>query len=215
MKKGVIFDLDGTLWDACAAIADSWNEYLTEKRTDLKDYHLQVCEGDVRRLCGRTMDIFGDELFPQVPDAGVRKALGEECCAYEVEYLKHSGGMVYPGVKETLLELHKKYALYIVSNCQVGYIEDFLTWSQTGELFEDTEDYGTTLRPKDENIRLLMERNGIDKAVYVGDTITDYKSAKDAGIPFIHCRFGFGDVKDVPGVDTFSQLPDAVKSILG
>lgn len=214
MKKGVIFDLDGTLWDACAAIADSWNEYLTEVRTDLKEYHLSVTEADVRRVCGRTMDVFGDELFPTVPDADVRRKLGEECCAYEVQYLKHAGGALYPGVKETLKKLHEKYPLYIVSNCQLGYIEDFLVWSQTTDLFEDTEDYGTTLRPKDENIRLIVERNQVEKAVYVGDTIMDYKSTCAAGLPFIHCRFGFGMVENVPYVEEFSQLPEVIASIL-
>lgn len=214
MKKGVIFDLDGTLWDACAAIADSWNEYLTKVRTDLKDYHLSVTEADVRKMCGRTMDVFGDMLFPEVPDADVRRQLGEECCAYEVQYLKNSGGVLYPGLKETLKKLHGKYALYIVSNCQVGYIEDFLVWSGTKDLFEDTEDYGTTLQPKGENIRCLVKRNQVDQAVYVGDTIMDYKSTCAAGLPFIHCRYGFGEVENVPYVEAFSQLPDVIASIL-
>lgn len=210
MKKGVVFDLDGTLWDACAAIADSWNEYLKKVRTDLEQYQLFVTESDIRRICGRTMDVFGDEVFPQVPDADVRRRLGEECCAYEVKYLKTAGGMLYPELKETLEKLHRKYHLYIVSNCQVGYIEDFLVWSQTEALFEDTEDYGTTLKPKAENIRLLLERNQVDEAVYVGDTIMDYKSTCAAGLPFIHCRYGFGEVGDVSYVEKFSQLPDAI-----
>lgn len=213
MKKGIIFDLDGTLWDACGAIAVSWNEYLTNVRTDLAQYHLSVTEHDVRRMCGRTMDVFGDELFPQVPDAEVRRRLGEECCAYEVQYLKNAGGDVYPGVVETLEKLREEYALYIVSNCQVGYIEDFLVWSKTKELFEDTEDYGTTLKPKDENIRLLIERNQVEQAVYVGDTIMDYKSTCAAGLPFIHCRYGFGMVENVPFVEKFSQLPDVIASV--
>lgn len=214
MKKGVIFDLDGTMWDACAAIADSWNEYLTKVRTDLKEYHLSVTPADVRNMCGRTMDVFGDMLFPEVPGAEARRRLGEECCAYEVEYLKHSGGALYPGLIETLKKLREKYTLYIVSNCQVGYIEDFLVWSGTEELFEDTEDYGTTLQPKEENIRLVVERNQLDKAVYVGDTIMDYRSTCAAGLPFIHCRYGFGEVENVPYVEEFSQLPDAIASIL-
>lgn len=210
MKKGVIFDLDGTLWDACAAIADSWNEYLRQ-RTDLAS----VTEADSRRMCGHTTEELGDGLFPQLPDAGMRRQLGEECCAYEVEYLKKAGGFVYPGVKETLKKLSGQYRLYIVSNCQSGYIEDFLSWSQTRELFQDTEDYGTTRRPKAENIRLLAERNHLDAAVYVGDTLLDMKSAREAGLPFIHCRYGFGQVEGVPWVEAFSQLPEQIRELLG
>lgn len=213
MKKGVIFDLDGTLWDACAAIADSWNEYLQKVRTDLEKYHLSVTEADVRGVCGRTMDVFGDILFPTVPDRELRQKLGEGCCEYEVQYLKHAGGAVYPGVVETLKKLHETYELYIVSNCQVGYIEDFLIWSGTTELFADTEDYGTTLKPKSENIRAVVERNQLEAAVYVGDTVMDYKSTCDAGLPFIHCRFGFGTVENVPYVDTFSELPDRIAAV--
>lgn len=214
MKQGVIFDLDGTLWDACETIADSWNEYLQKVRTDLREYHLSVTEADVRGVCGRTMDVFGDILFPEVSDRRLRQELGEACCAYEVQYLRHAGGAVYPGVVETLKKLHETYELYIVSNCQVGYIEDFLIWSGTKELFADTEDYGTTLKPKSENIREIVRRNHLEQAVYVGDTIMDYKSTCDAGLPFIHCRFGFGSVENVPHVEVFSDLPDEIAAVL-
>ena len=81
-------------------------------------------------------------------------------------------------------------------------------------MFEDTEDYGTTLKAKDENIRMVIARNKIDQAVYVGDTVMDHKSAAKAGVPFIHCHFGFGRVEGVPGVDTFFQLPEVIASIL-
>ena len=30
MKKGILFDLDGTLWDSAQALADSWNEQGTD-----------------------------------------------------------------------------------------------------------------------------------------------------------------------------------------
>lgn len=213
MKKGIVFDLDGTLWDACSVITDSWNEYLNKVRTDLASYHLSVKEEDVRRLCGQTMDVFGEVLFPQIPEKAVRGKLMDELCAYEVEYMKNVGGEVYPGVVETLKKLSEHYALYIVSNCQVGYIEDFLNWSGTKELFEDTEDYGTTLKTKDQNIRLLAERNRLDRAVYVGDTIMDYQSCTKAGLPFVHCRYGFGQVPDVPYVEKFSDLPQVIEKM--
>ena len=84
------------------------------------------------------------------------------------------------------------YHLYIVSNCQDGYIEDFISWSGCQDLIEDIEDYGRTGKGKADNIRLLMERNALDCAVYVGDTQGDLDSASAAGIPFIFASYGFG-----------------------
>ena len=36
MKKGIIFDMDGTLWDSAAEVAESWNETVKESRYDRK-----------------------------------------------------------------------------------------------------------------------------------------------------------------------------------
>lgn len=33
MKKGIIFDMDGTLWDSAAEVAESWNETVKEPAT--------------------------------------------------------------------------------------------------------------------------------------------------------------------------------------
>ena len=50
----------------------------------------------------------------------------DEMCSYENEYLSIHGGTLYPGLEDTLKELKKNYRLFIVSNCQSGYIEAFL-----------------------------------------------------------------------------------------
>lgn len=212
MKKGIIFDLDGTLWDASKPIAESWNVYIGMKAPQVDKV---ITADDIRGVCGKTMDEFADILIGDL-EVPLRYELMEGCCAYEVEYLKGNGGMLYPGLIKTLKKLAEKYHLYIVSNCQVGYIQDFIDWSQTAHLFEDTEDYGTTLKGKADNIRLVMERNHIDQAVYVGDTIMDYRSTTEAGLPFVFCRYGYGQVDaDVPAIDSFEQLPDVVDAILG
>lgn len=41
-------------------------------------------------------------------------------------------------------------------------------------------------------MRLLMERNGIAEAAYVGDTQGDLEAARLAGIPFVWAAYGFG-----------------------
>ncbi len=44
-----------------------------------------------------------------------------------------------------------------------------------------------------ENIKLLMERNKIQNAIYVGDTIGDYKATVSANVPFVYAKYGFGE----------------------
>ena len=105
------------------------------------------------------------------------------------------------------MELAKKYPLYIVSNCQVGYIETFLETMDLKEIFLDFEDYGRTGLPKGRNIQILMERAQLDDAVYVGDTQGDYEATVLAQIPFIFAQYGFGEVKEATlQIQNFSQL---------
>ena len=68
---------------------------------------------------------------------------------------------------ETVRELSRKYKLFIVSNCQSGYIEAFLKNTGLGEYFADYTCPGDTGKLKGENIRIIMERNGIKEAIYV------------------------------------------------
>ena len=123
---------------------------------------------------------------------------------------KH-GGKVYPSVGQTLTCLKKAgFHLYIVSNCQKGYIEDFLHTSGTGSLIEDHVCFGDTGKP-------CMERNELQRALYVGDTAGDLDAARKAGIPFIYAAYGFGQVdaekEKVPSIEAFSQLPGAVTAL--
>lgn len=212
MKKGIIFDVDGTLWDSCEVVAESWNAYLEKEAPDVK---VHLTDQDLRSVMGKTMTQIGDALFPMVSPER-RAQVTEGCCVFEVDYLrKVRGGQVYPGVREVMERLAGEYHLYIVSNCQEGYIEDFIYWAGVGDLIEDFESFGNTGLEKYENIRLLAERNSLDAAVYVGDTQGDYESTCKAGLPFIHARYGFGKVDEsLPYINGLEELPQLVKEML-
>ncbi|MBQ6321682.1 MAG: HAD family hydrolase [Lachnospiraceae bacterium] len=213
MKKGIIFDLDGTLWDSCEAIAASWNEYVAKYAQDVQ----RTFTGEtMRALCGLTMTEFGDALFGDL-DEKRRYALTDACCEYEVEYLSvpREGVFIVEGLRPVLEELKKEYPLYIVSNCQKGYIEDFLINSKMGDLFEDLECFGDTGQKKSFNIRLLKNRNHLDEAIYVGDTQGDYDSAVEAGVLFVHAAYGYGTIdRDVPAAANISELPQAIEAVV-
>lgn len=215
MKKGIIFDVDGTLWDACDVVADSWNEYLERYAPDVK---VHVTGEDMHRLMGRTMEEIGIALFGMLP-ARRREEILDGSCEYEVEYLKTRGGVPYPKLRETFEKLSVKYGgeyhLYIVSNCQSGYIEDFIAWNHLEDLVEDLECFGDTKQSKGWNIRDLTERNRLDAAIYVGDTQGDYNSTREAGLSFIHARYGFGKVEEeVPSIMSLEELPELAGKVL-
>ena len=112
--------------------------------------------------------------------------------------------------------LKEKYHLYIVSNCQSGYIEAFLEHYGFGHYFEDIECYGNNLLSKGENIRLVVERNGLTKAVYVGDIQGDYDATMEAGLPFIHAAYGFGTIaQETAKINCLAELPKVAEEILG
>lgn len=54
------------------------------------------------------------------------------------------GGLLYPHIEAGLRRLLVRYPLFIVSNCQAGYIEAFLEWSGLAECFRDFGCSGNT-----------------------------------------------------------------------
>ncbi len=210
MRKGIIFDMDGTLWDSAEQVAESWNAVLKQK---YKDINVRITAEDMYRVMGKTMDVLGRIIFPDVEDERREKLL-LDCYQYENEYLSEHGGKLYPDLEEVWQQLSEDYDLYIVSNCQKGYIEAFLEYFGFGKYIKDTECYGNNEKSKGENIRLVVERNQIKDAVYVGDIQGDYDASKEAGVKFIHAAYGFGTIDDeVPYINSLKELPEVVEKI--
>ena len=201
----LIFDLDGTLWDSSANVAVSWNSVIRTQKLDMPD----LTGADIQAVMGKTMEEIALTLFPDYNETE-RKTFFDECQAFENEYISKHGGLLFPYIRETLSELKERgYKMAIVSNCQTGYINAFLKSMNMKEFFCDIEEWGNTLRPKADNIRLVMERNGFDKAFYIGDTRKDMEASIGAGIPFIHAAYGFGAIEEAEKAITgFAQLLD-------
>lgn len=209
MKKGIIFDMDGTLWDSAASVAGCWTEVLKNRYRGIRT----VTEKDLQSVMGLTMDKLAAALFPNVEESS-RMQMLEDCCDAENAYLEQHGAVLYDGLEEVLKELQEKYHLYIVSNCQSGYIEAFLTYYGFGHYFEDIECYGNNQLKKGDNIRNVVERNGLEKAVYVGDIQGDYDASCEAGVAFIHAAYGFGTIEqEVEKIASLRELPECVKIV--
>ncbi len=200
----IIFDLDGTLWDSTKVVRNAWNEVFTNHNLD------EVSEDDLKGLFGLDMKEILKKLKPDV-DEDILFDLIEA----EHEHLSRYRGLAYKNTVSTIKELSKDNRLFIVSNCQKGYIELFLDSYDLNDCFEDFMCWGDTLSFKGITLEQLIERNGIKNTCYVGDTSGDKSAADYVGIPFIYARYGFGYVEDYShSIDDISEVKDVVKEVL-
>ena len=113
--ESLIFDVDGTLWDAVALVAEGWNDGLQSM-----GFAPHCTEQSIRPLFGKTMTEIAQVVVPSVPQEQAMEVM-DRCMDGEMARLRRDPCHIfYPGVKETLTELHKTHRLFIVSNCQQG-----------------------------------------------------------------------------------------------
>ena len=206
----VIFDLDGTLWDSSVQVAESWNVVI--EREVGKEHTLSAA--DIMKYMGLTMTEIADRHFGFLPEKE-RYELSHKCEEFENSYITEHGGRLFEGVEETIAKLKDMgVKMAVVSNCQEGYIKAFLDSMNMWKYFVDYEEWGRTMLLKADNIKLVMERNGASKGIYVGDIQKDSDAAHKAGIDCIYASYGFGEINDaVATLKSFDELPGILEEL--
>lgn len=207
---GIILDIDGTLWNTTGVVADAWNKAIADCGYDAA----LVNASGLQKEFGKPMNVIADDLWPALSQEQ-KKILMKQCCVREQEAIEsNTKDITFPAVRDTIKALAKKFNLYIVSNCQAGYIE--LTMRKNGiePCVRDHECYGNTGLGKADNLRLLVQRNAIKAPVYVGDTQGDADACREAGVKFIWASYGFGSVQEFAAkIDRFDQLLDLLQNL--
>ncbi len=208
MIEAILFDLDGTMWDSTDYICDIWNKVFSKH----DDISYVMKKDELMQLMGKTMEETWKLVLPDFSKEAW-DGIVAEFVLEEVSYLSKHGAILYEGLEDTLNKLHKEYKLFIVSNCQEGYVPAFMHAHKLEKYFDDYEVNGRTGLNKGDNIKLIMQRNHIQNAVYVGDTDGDEKASRIAGIPFIHAAYGFGTADKPDAVITkLTELPECIKN---
>ena len=186
--ESLIFDIDGTLWDSRALVAEGYNIQLKEEGLD----HLCVTAEDLKPLFGKVMTEIADTILATIPEEK-RYDLMERCMATENRYLEENPCHIgYPGVKETVAKLAENYRLFIVSNSQCGYPELCMEKLGLTPYIQGHMCFGDTGTSKGKTIRTLMRKHNIENCAYIGDTQGDYEATVEANVPFVWCTYGFG-----------------------
>ena len=125
--ESLILDIDGTLWDSRALVAEGYNIQLKKEGLD----HLCVDAEILKPLFGKVMTEIADVILASIPESE-RYDLMERCMKTENDYLFANECRIgYPGVKETIAKLSEKHRIFIVTNAHVvegaGSIDVLLT----------------------------------------------------------------------------------------
>lgn len=209
MKKtynNIIFDIDGTLWNSTDIVAKAWIQ--SAKELGLPSEHISGKR--LSKEFGKPMNEIFDSLFPGKITDDILDKVSRDFYEKEHAFLeKNNSDITYKNMVSTIKKLSKTKKLYIVSNCQCGYIELVCRKCGILEYILDSLCFGDTNTPKNETIKTLMSRNNLSKedTCYVGDTQGDCNSTHLAGIDFILADWGFGDVEGAEHVvKTFDEL---------
>ena len=216
MKKLCIFDLDGTVLDTIPTIAYYCN-YALEKNgiapIEEKEYKYLAGNGIVSLIRGM-MAYRGitDEATYQRVFSDYENAYNADTC-----YMTS----VFAGLRETLDEMRRRgVRLAIVSNkpdfMAKSVVERF--YGKDYFFFVTGEREGIALKPDPTAVLSVVRAEGVslDDCLYIGDTSTDMKTGKNAGIFTVGVLWGFRDKKELDenGADATVSHPSELLALL-
>lgn len=194
----LIFDMDGTLWDAVDTYAEIWNMAFERENIERR-----ITRADLLALIGTPIDDIMRHFVPAERVEHLLKTIAE----LVITELPRLGGKLYEGVQEGVAELSKHYKLFMLSNCDELELPIFVRYAGIESYITDTIAYGNTRLRKAENMRLLAEKFHLQHPVYVGDTDGDCREAHRAGVPFVWMSYGFGTTDNAQlQFDTFTDM---------
>ena len=201
----VVFDIDGTLWNASSASAKGWNLGLKSL-----GMHQRVTAEQMESVAGNTYERCVDILPPG--ERAKHPELLNVLNKFETEVVTTDGGKFYDGVVDGIIRLAHDYRIFLISNCQEWYLSLFLQSSQLGPALSGADCHGVLSLSKDEMLARMRRNHSLKNPVYVGDTASDAKAAALAGIAFIHVTWGFGKPEGAARtVHSFAELLDCLK----
>lgn len=190
-KSVVVFDVDGTLISSFGLIEEAVME-------TLKNYKSKVVKKeDISKFYGPDeLGMFKNMLLnPTLADNAFKE--------YLVHYEENDSTYIpklIPGIGELLRELTTRRTLRL--GCVTGRSRESL--DITGKrlnflrFFEDIETGSSKGVNKADSIKTLMKKFGVDKTevIYVGDTASDIKAMKSAGVDIISVWYAHPENKD-------------------
>lgn len=203
MKKGILFDLDGTLLDTLTDLHRSTNHVLRQYGCPERTV------AEIRRFVGNGAQNLIRLALPGTPNDPPLEEILATYLGYYNSNCADGATCPYPGISEALLQLQKHYPIAVVSNkphdavvalCQVFFPGVYALGVQPD----------CPRKPVPDMLYKAMAAIGAERCVYVGDSEVDVLTAKNAGIPCLSVLWGFRDREELEeaGATCFCESTD-------
>lgn len=186
--KAAIFDMDGTILNTLQDLQNATNYALREHNFPERTYE------EVRNFVGNGVQKLIERALPEgSSDETVQSVLA----SFKTYYKVHSTDTTapYEGIPEAIKKLREAgIKTAVVSNKPDFGVQD-LVKDFFPNLFDAAlgEKAGIAKKPAPDMVNSALDSLAVSKAdsVYIGDSDVDFMTAKNSGLSFIGCSWGF------------------------
>lgn len=191
-KKNLFFDLDGTIIDSREGIFNSI-KYVA------KAYDLEIPSNEALDsfigppLHGSFMSLYNVDF--ETADMYVQKYRENYSTKGLFEFA------LYDGIKESILELSKRYTLFVTTSKPTHFAKKILDKSGILQCFTEVSgsDVNNPDSSKEKVVSYIINKYKLDKdaCALIGDTKFDGEGAKQCRIEFFGVNYGFGTKEEM------------------
>lgn len=211
--KAVLFDLDGTLLNTLADLANAGNyalEQLGLPTHPIEAYRYFVGNG-ARKLCERML-----------PEEKRTKGFMEDAYRhFDQRYQAHMFDCTapYPGIPELLSALkEKKLRLGVLSNKPDAFVQEIVERFFPGIFEAAAGQQGSRIKPDPAGINQILQQFGVppEECLYVGDSGVDIQTAQNAHTHSCGVIWGFRGEPELreAGAEALAFSPSDILSLL-
>lgn len=217
MTKLMIFDLDGTILDTIHTIAYYANNALKAHgitEIDTEDYKYLVGKG-ARNLIKGMLEFrnkYNEELFNKVFN-DYNEAYNKDT-SYKTE--------IFPGLKETLDKIKERGIKLAVLSNKPHFATVSVTEKLYGKGYFDLilgQRDNVPIKPDTASVYEILNHFNVneEECIYIGDTSTDMKTGKNAGIYTVGVLWGFRKREELEnsGADIIIEHTKDLYKIIG
>ena len=216
----LVFDLDGTLIDTAPDLVETLNVIFAREGLP------PVPFAKARKLIGggaRAMIVRGVEAESRLLSATQIERLFDEFIAYYTEHIADRS-RPFPGLTETLDTLAQQGHRFAVCTNKLERLSvrllQQLDLASRFAVICGQDTFGVQKPDPDVLRRTILAAGGSpERAILIGDSETDVRTAKSAGIPIVAVDFGYterpiAEFQPDRIISHFTELPSALAALL-